>query len=474
MTALQTGDTFQLHVGSTDPAIITATTPEGDTVIALGNKTDEGIPINVEEFRIIDPDGGETFVSLNEIGELSSAIDSTGTQFYFEWSSNYTSVNVIFVSVNSTEQFSINIDLTEPIIIDDENIVTKRDADDIQFSKRVAKTAEDEVPQYVTRNEKRTRQKRQVSQTSATVSVTVETCEMPQQNAIVIADGFLGYDDDTGSYDTYNVYYGVETSVPGLYYISIPTKPSSMAAEMFCDSVKMALATACDVWDKVNKVTSIFTDVKPEKIICVALATAAKIYLKFKFIASRVNKICKQIFKGVNVYCDKINSDLPFTDTSPADLICDAVSGIIDPVIDIFNKQNIFFKPYAVFPDGNTISAEGQILDLPPGSSDVSTTFNIVSDDSRVSIVSTTVVPPDPDPSESYVVTVVYKCYSINTVVIMTIVGTDGYTDNVSCANGPTCVLHVPGAAALVVDTVTISITDPNLESANSVLTIIF
>ena len=330
MTALQTGDTFQLHVSSTDPAIITATTPEGDTVIALGNKTDEGIPINVEEFQIIDPDGGETFVSLNEIGDLSSAIDSTGTQFYFEWNSNYTSVNVIFVSVNSTEQFSINIDLTEPII-DDENNVTKRDADDIQFSKRVAKTADDEVPRYITRNEKRTRQKRQVSQTSATVRVNVETCEMPQQNALV------------------DVYYGVETGVPGLYFISIPTKPSSMAAEMFCDSVEMALATACDVWDKVNKVTSIFTDVKPEKIICVALATAAKIYLKFKFIASRVNKICKQIFKGVNVYCDKINSDLPFTDTSPADLICDAVSGIIDPVIDIFNKQNIFFKPYAVF-----------------------------------------------------------------------------------------------------------------------------
>ena len=438
MTALQTGDTFQLHVSSTDPAIITATTPEGDTVIALGNKTDEGIPINVEEFRIIDPDGGETFVSLNEIGELSSAIDSTGTQFYFQWNSDYTSVNVMFVSVNSTEQFSINIDLTEPII-DDENNVTKRDADDIQFSKRVAKTAEDEAPRYITTNEKRTRQKRQVSQTSATVRVNVETCEMPQQNALLVADGFLGYDDDTGSYDTYNVYYGVETSVPGLYFISIPTKPSSMAAEMFCDSVKMALATACDVWDKVNKVTSIFTDVKPEKIICAALATAAKIYLKFKFIASRVNKICKQIFKGVNVYCDKINSDLPFTDTSPADLICDAVSGIIHPVVDNFNKQNIFFKPYAVFPDGNTISAEGQILDLPPGSSDVSTTFNIVNDDSRVSIVSTIVVPPDPDPFENYVVTVVYKCYSINTVVIMTIVGTDGYTDNVPLE----MVLHV-------------------------------
>ena len=56
----------------------------------------------------------------------------------------------------------------------------------------------------------------------------------------------------------------------------------------------------------------------------------------------------------------------------------------------------------------------------------------------------------------------------------MTIDGTDGYTDTISCANGPTCVLQVPGAEALVVDTVTISITDPNLESANSVLTIIF
>lgn len=155
-------------------------------------------------------------------------------------------------------------------------------------------------------------------------------------------------------------------------------------------------------------------------------------------------------------------------------MICDAVSGIIDPVIDNFNEQNIFFKPYAIFPDGNTVSAEGQILDLPPGSSVVSTTFNIVNDNSRVSIVSTTVVPTDPNPFESYAVTVFYECYSINTVVIMTIVGTDGYVDSTSCGNGPTCVLFVPGAEALVVDTVTISITDPNFESANSVLTIIF
>ena len=468
MTALQTSDTFQLHVSSTDPAIITATTPEGDTVIALGNKSDEGIPVNVEEFRVIDADGGETFVSLNEIGELSSAIDSMGTQFFFQWGSNYTSVNVMFVSVNSTEQFSINIDLTEAII-DDENNVTKRDADDIQFSKRVTKTAEDEVPRNVIRNEKQIRQKRQVSQTSATVRVTVETCQTPQQNALVIADGFLGYDNSTGSYETYNVYYGVETSVPGLYLISVPTKPSSIVVENFCDSVEMALTNTCDIWDKVSKVTNVFTKVKPETIICTALERAAKIYLQFEFITAIINKICKQVFVGFNVYCDR-----PSTDTSPADLICDAVSGIIDPVVDIFNKQNIFFEPYAVFPDGNTVRAEGQILDLPPGSSVVSTTFNIVNDDSRVSIVSTTVVPADPDPGESYAVTVVYECYSINTVVIMTIVGTDGYTDSVSCANGPTCVLQVPGAAALVVDTVTISITDPNLGSANSILTIIF
>ena len=468
LTALQTSDTFQLYVSSTDPAIIAATTPEGDTAIALGNKTDEGIPVNVEEFRIIDPDGGETFVSLNEIGELSSAIDSTGTQFYFQWNSDYTSVNVMFVSVNSTEQFSINIDLTEPII-DDENNVTKRDADDIQFSERVAKTADDEVPRYVTRNEKQIRQKRQVSQTSATVSVTVETCEMPQQNAIVIADGFLGYDSDTGSYDTHNVYYGVETIVPGLYLIAVPTKPSSIAVETFCDSVEIALANTCDIWDEVSEVTKRFTKVKPETIICTALERAAKKFLQFEFITTLINKICKQVFVGFNVYCDRAS-----TDTSPADLICDAVSGIIDPVVDIFNQQNIFFEPYAVFPDGNTVRAEGRILDLPSGSSDVSTTFNIVNDESRVSIVSTTVVPADPDPGESYVVTVVYECYSINTVVIMTIVGTDGYTDTISCANGPTCVLQVPGAAALVVDTVTIGITDPNLGSANSVLTIIF
>ena len=55
--------------------------------------------------------------------------------------------------------------------------------------------------------------------------------------------------------------------------------------------------------------------------------------------------------------------------------------------------------------------------------------------------------------------TVSYSCYSSSTFFVrMSIVGTDGYIDSNICYTGPSCVLFVPGAAALVRDDVEIYI----------------
>ena len=81
-----------------------------------------------------------------------------------------------------------------------------------------------------------------------------------------------------------------------------------------------------------------------------------------------------------------------------------------------------------------------------------------------------TVQPFDPAPYEDYVVTVSYECYSSNLVVQMHIIGTDYYTKNIYCFSGPSCVLRVPGAVALVRDLVTVTAQDNSVQVERRVI----
>ncbi len=67
-------------------------------------------------------------------------------------------------------------------------------------------------------------------------------------------------------------------------------------------------------------------------------------------------------------------------------------------------------------------------------------------------------VPVDPEPFEDYTATARITCAGSNTPVTMSIVGTDGFIDEVQCAitGSGDCNLRVPGAEAGVRDTITV------------------
>jgi hypothetical protein len=73
-----------------------------------------------------------------------------------------------------------------------------------------------------------------------------------------------------------------------------------------------------------------------------------------------------------------------------------------------------------------------------------------------------TTVPAHPAPFQDYTVTIQIACAPPGAVVTISISGTDGYSDSTSCvvdsSGRATCQLAVPGAAAGVVDTVTVQI----------------
>lgn len=148
---------------------------------------------------------------------------------------------------------------------------------------------------------------------------------------------------------------------------------------------------------------------------------------------------------------------------SLADLICESIS-LADDIIDFLQKDTIFLQPYAIFPAGNIVDADGQILKIEPGASGLLPYSFSIEDDTREPMVtSLTVIPEDPAPNEDYLVHVTYICSTPSVIVNMHIIGTDGYQNDISCYGiGSYCTLYVPGAEELVLDIVTIRISDPS------------
>ena len=134
--------------------------------------------------------------------------------------------------------------------------------------------------------------------------------------------------------------------------------------------------------------------------------------------------------------------------------------GYVDNYINAYNGKEISITPKVSFADGNKVEGSTQLLvELSKGST---TNFSVTNDIATPQIVSFIASPNDPLPGQDYVATVTFTCYSTDTHVVMNILGTDGYSKTISCNGGPICQLDVPGAAELVVDTVTVMISDPS------------
>ena len=464
-TGEQNKTTLNLFTNPLDPVIIGAKTPDGDNIYMIGEKDSNGNPTEVQRFEVVDLDGNSTFTKLDENGTITSAVDSNGITMKFEWDSNYKSVQVTLFLPDLSQQITINVDLT------DNTTNATLDIEDELFDKR--SIDDNEMPQesqesHVSYAKKEVRSKRDTTN-FARVSINVLSCGQPEPDAIVKADAT--FDDCTATYTA------VPSDTSGLYYIYIPTVVSSTIGEDIgevCSAIEMVLDKACSWYEKLKEISSYFTKHSVDKLICYYLGKGIKLAIPHLRLIP-VYKFCKAVFKGVNYYCDKINAPIlsEVIDKKKSELICELITDYTDNAIDSFRDTDVSLTPLAIFPAGHTVTGSSKVLSLPPGSSVVSTTFTI-DDDKSLQITSLTVVPADPDPLEDYVVTVQYECYTSSTSVVMSIVGTDGYTKTIFCSGGPACILNVPGAEALVQDTVTVRISDFSSPSISRTAFIIF
>ena len=451
--------TYQLYVNPADPIIAAAKTAEGDTIFLIGNKTSDGLPTSADEFHIINEEG-TTYVSLGDDGTIQSAVNSDGLQMDLIWGENYTHVHVSLVLNNGSDQqqILINVNLTEPINNTSFNLtdqsINKRDLGSISH------VYEGPDREQITRRGIK-RQTRPVN--SAKVNVFVQTCQEPEPNARVFANVLVNYDEETGGFDSETRLMGRKSDKPGEYKVYIPTSAASEIGERtseICDGIEMVLRKACGGYSKINKIAKFFTGYEAKSLVCFAVGKGLPIvFPQLRLLP--IYRFCRTAFKGVDWYCSNVNKKLKVIKKTPAQLICDAINNTIDRTIDYFNIEKLHFTPTAVFPTGNSVTGEGQVITVSTGSSEIATRFTIHNDQlNEVKIKHFAVVPVDPSPGESYVVQVSYECYSSRIRVTMSIIGTDNYRNSITCLSGPSCTLRVPGAAALVMDTVTVMISD--------------
>lgn len=411
---------------------------DGEQLQVLGDKDGDGIASSVESLILEDKDGNTTYVTLNPSNSLPDSVStSSGASIQYEWSDDLSMVHVTAVSPDGLFQVTVNVNLSN---IDD-NTDIKRDAIKQEF---VAKPS--------------TKKKRQSDGDNIlNIPVNVYQCEEPKTNARVFGKARLNYDEEELEWTGERLYQAVTTSTDGLYYIQLSTGEQStigQAVEDVCEQVATVLGHSCTLIGHVSKAQ--------ETAICIAIASAAELLTAavpgdFFF----VNRACKAGFRALRLYCDTVGKSVP-GGPSIADLICESVS-FTDNIIDFFETDTIFLQPYVEFPEGNRVDAEGEILRIAPGTSGVSQTSFTIRDDKTEPVITSLIVSPgDPEPYQEYYVNVTYICSTPNQIVNMTILGTDLYQDNIQCYGmSESCSLRVPGAEELVVDLVTIKVSDP-------------
>ncbi len=467
-------DGFKLHVNPADPIIMTAETSDGETIYMLGNKTSDGIPQSIDELHV-ESEEGTTYVTMGTDGSVASAVNTDGLQLNFIWAENMTLLHASFVSGNGSQQVSINIDLTEPIgenftDFEDINVRRKRNT---KNEKHLQQESASESEQYMQWTKSVRTERQSVNQNFANVDISVNSCNQPENNARVFADVLLDYDEDTRTHGRSMRYTGMKTQSPGQYQVHIPTSRESDIGDKaggICDKIEMILGNVCEAYSNVNDLVKIFSRHEADSIICFALGNG----LKIAFPALRlipIYRFCKTAFKGLKTYCNNFNKDLSGDGLTPANLICDALP-LVDNGIDYLQEKNLLFTPSAVFPRGNTVTTPGRILRIPPGSSTVNERISVENDQNELRITRFDLFPFDPAPNQDYVAIVTYECYSDNLFLNMSIIGTDDYRDSALCQTGPSCILHVPGAIALVQDTVTVTAQDASTTIVRKVIII--
>jgi len=266
----------------------------------------------------------------------------------------------------------------------------------------------------------------------ATLTANVTACGDPVSGALTTAAFTAALSGST--------YGGVMDEIsPGVYQRQFPNFPAAIdptTIENSCTAIVEPIENVCNVLqpDGAPSLSNFMTDGGG----CLALAVDAGV-LGGPGVAAGVLAACVAIFKTTDTACG----------LAKADALCSDISA----VHNLFDPDGVHVEVTA---QATGFAPATNSLDI-PGSTTAASVDVALSGPPTVQFFSTT--PIDPAPFQGYVATANLTCLGPQMAITLSISGTDGYTQSDVCGAGVNvCSMSVPGGAAGVVDTISVSV----------------
>jgi hypothetical protein len=402
------GKKYSIMTNGEDPLLMKIEGGGGKTTSLYGTRDENGLPCTLD--AILETQGSETTKIFFDLkGRPLKLIASNGVKIQYEWVGSKTA-NITAVSADGKTQVNTSIDFTSATTIskttEKVNTTLKKQA----FKPR--------GPFIASAEKKAAALATPVPWYNGLVNL--EKCGTPFSSD----DISVMLEADNIS-DQIPVYYGLET---GKYAFRYPRSNDLIVSS--CDAalkIKDLLMLVCASKAYINETVTVVN------LILVSSGVDTDVLATFTIAGSDAERI-------LNSIC----------------LIADAgILGCEDfGVARLFN--NIKLTPVVDGVKGTTVAAA-------PGGALTALNFTLPA---QAEIKSFVLVPPNPPEGVSYTAIADIYCLPAGSVVTLSIVGTDGYTNSISYTTTGTSsdnsyILEVPGAEAAVRDVVTVRVTLP-------------
>ena len=420
---------FALFSNPGDPLLLRARTAHGEQVDYFGEKDARGVPLSCSTIETRLSSGASALIQLDGLGRPVHGLSSNGVSMDILWLSDH-EISFSATSPDGRGQVSVVVDLLTQ-----------------QTSQPLVSMLESppRAMPYATRfpgttgglNDWQLNEVTTAFGASSTESrVMVSRCAAPVNDAFV---EMLVTPEAGAAYALPGTHVGA-----GQYLVTIPSSPSDGAerAGEICEGTAATLDLACLVIEVLGPAAP--------HLVCGAVAAAISAVGGLPG-APAILAACEVLFSGVIVYCETLGQGIP-GGPSIAEVLCEDLPDLIDR----FVQGDVALQPSANIRGGGVFTAAPQVAPAVGPFPDFT-----ISATGQVQIGRFFAIPPDPAPQQGYTATAEILCAPPSTRVVLSIVGTDGYTDSATCfvTGDSTCSIAVPGAAAGVVDTVRAEVT---------------
>lgn len=416
----------RINTDVTSHEILSATTKTGETITWYGDKKDDGTAQNLRNIEYSTIDGIDNIIGFDETGRLVSITNNVGASIEFEWLSMtsavvkaYSQSDNIYISTiidfaGNDECDSIaakrnSIRANKPLeleIIDDKGICNARDSYD-----------PDDYPEY------------------QEVDLWIQQCgsDYAAKNYLILKDASNGC--------VIGKILENECLYKGFYIYQLPLSsyPSSATNQEICASIDAVLRNM-EEW-----VSGALVDTAP---IIAAINSAA--------FMSGIGTVPAIITDAVIFAITAMNCGVS---------IFNSFGGVAGLMM-MYNSE-WYYKEYIIsnidiVPVAYTQSTTfvGEKYTLSPDDGDEIIMFEIQGEPVIDSFV---LNPSNPGSGVNYTATADFHCIPDDSIITISIQGTDGYSDSISktISGSGSAVLHVPGAASGVCDVCTVTIVTP-------------